>query len=176
MNNTTNKKQVPKVTSLWTIAGGSFLLGALVGGWVFSLLPAGTVSLPTSEQKDERAAFTVDNLLIRLNEARLEAGLAQLSKDTYLSQKSLEILEDNCPVTSHKNFDTLYDRGEFKKYSRIGNILNSNVATPKQSVEEFLKSPTHKDILLTKDAEFIGIGVRTSPVNCVSVLITRMLP
>ena len=118
-------------------------------------------------------AFTFDNLLIRLNEARLEAGLKRLTTDSFLSKEADDDLVDNCPVTGHERFRAKVDRGVFRAYRQVGEVLSGGARTPQQAIEGLLASPTHKDAILDPSFARVGIGLRAGSVNCVAFIIAR---
>lgn len=123
---------------------------------------------------DLYADFTFDNLLVRVNEARLSADLPQLATDSYLARQAEDDLEGNCPVTGHGKFRDKYDQGVFKNYKQVAEVLHSGPReTPKQAIDAFLNSPTHKDILLTESFTRVGIGFKKGLNNCVSFILGK---
>lgn len=159
----------------------SFIVGVVIGFGGSLLIPRSIqTSMPLASpiaqlsptvSPDNHADYTLDNLVIRLNEARISAGLTQLKTDSYLSVYAQQDLVDNCPVVSHDNFRTLYDKGIFKKYNQVGEVLASGQITPQQSVQAFLDSPTHKDVILSPSFTNVGIGLVAGKVNCVSFIV-----
>lgn len=131
----------------------------------------GTATPEATVTPDDHAAFTRDNVLIRMNEARLVRGLPQLSTDIYLEDEAAKDLKNNCPVTSHDNFEN--NQNDFRYlYHQVAEILNSGEDTPLEAINSFLASPTHADLMVGTSHNWkeVGISVVTTPVNCVSII------
>lgn len=128
--------------------------------------------ITTPTPSDPHVLFTYDNLLIRLNEARLAHGLPQLATDNYLSSEAQKDMINNCPNISHDNFRNAVGKGDFKSYTQVAEDLASGDATPLAAVTGLLNSPTHADIMVgsTYNWTVVGIGVSTTPTNCVSFI------
>lgn len=168
-----------------SFAVSGILLSGWIGGYLsYRLLPytyrdLNPVTMPTMAEPvatpDARGDWTFDNLLIRLNEARLANGERQLGTDNYLSKYAQQDLDNNCPVTSHSNLRSLADTGVFKNYSGVAEDLGNvaSYATPEIMISTFLASPTHKDILLDSSYTRVGIGVVDSPTHCVSFIFAK---
>lgn len=124
---------------------------------------------------DPHSEFTYDNLLIRLNEARLAHGLPQLGTDSYLSSEAQKDLIGDCPATGHENFRNEFDKGAFKNYSQVAEAVDSGDVTPLAAIGSLLASPTHADAIIgtTDHWDRVGIGVLTSPANCVSFILGK---
>jgi uncharacterized protein YkwD len=152
-----------------------YVLGELGHSPAPKATPAVTVQaaqpVPTAAP-DPHGLFTYDNVLIRVNEARLRAGLPQLYDDQYLSSEAQKDVSQNCPVKSHDYFRKEAAAGDFSKYVQVAEDLASGDLTPTQSVSGLLESPTHADIMVGKENGWtrLGIGIETSPVNCVSLI------
>lgn len=135
----------------------------------------GTITPTPVPTGDPHGEFIYDNMLIRVNEARLARGLNQLYTDDYLSSIAQKDLKNNCPVVSHENFRENSNNGSFKDYDSVAENLSSGLVTPKDTVDRLLTSPTHADIMIGQSYHWthIGIGIVTSPVNCVSLIFGR---
>ncbi len=124
---------------------------------------------------DPHAAFAYDNMLIRVNEARLAHGLNQLIDDQYLSKQAQVDLMGNCPITSHDNFRKGLASGYFRNYTLVSEDLQSGSLTPLAAVNDLLASPTHADAMVGTSHSWthVGIGIATSPMNCVSIIFAK---
>lgn len=122
---------------------------------------------------DDRSAWTNDNLLIRFNEARLAAGLKQLSIDQNLAKYAQADLQGNCPNISHDPFRKLTLTTAFNRYIQVDELLSAGYDTPKLAVAGLLASPTHRDGVLDPSLKYIGIGLLSTPANCVSFIIGK---
>lgn len=159
---------------------GTFVTGLALGlaiGNIRSDVPkvAAPVVFPTAAptaSPDPHAAFTLDNVLVRLNEARLAHGLPQLRTDSYLASEARKDLAGNCPVTGHDTFRSNFDKGEFKNYAGVAEDLISGNDTPLGAINGLLGSPTHADIMVGPSYGWtiVGVAVITTPVNCVSLI------
>lgn len=149
--------------------GGGFYTGYSTHKPSAVLIPQGT---PIVTPHDDHPEFNRDNMLIRVNEARLAHGLNQLFDDRYLATQAQKDLVNNCPVTNHTNFGSLFNKGIFKDYSQVAETLNSGEMTPQAAIQAFLDSPTHADILIGQswDWKYVGIGIVNVPYNCVSLI------
>jgi uncharacterized protein YkwD len=189
MRDRKSKNRLPY--SLDAFAAG-FLM-AIPIGYLLPPAPAAPVSVPddtagisapyqeherdpvTSSETDSHSEFTFDNVLIRLNEARLAAGLPQLATDSYLSGKAQEDLRGNCPVKNHNSLREKYDRGEFRGYRLVAEDLTSGAGGPQEAINDLLRSPTHADAMVGESWGWrvVGIGILTEPTNCVSLIIGK---
>lgn len=144
----------------------SFLVGYFVG--------QPHTSAP-KQAPDQYAAFTYDDMLVRLNDTRLQYGLKQLEDDPYLSARAQQDLQNNCPVTSHDSFRKQYEAGNFKNYNQTSEELQSGAQTPLEAINAILDSPAHRDGLIGQSWGWtkVGIGIVTSPVNCVSIILGK---
>lgn len=130
------------------------------------------------ETPDPLADFTYSDLLVRMNDTRLAHGLDQIGTDSYLSLEAQKDLAGNCPVNSHDNFEKEFNSGKFTFYKGVAEILTSSASdttTPLDALNALLSSPAHADILTNPRYNFkrVGIGVVTSPVNCVSFIFSQ---
>lgn len=170
------KKGKPKRVALPGVIG--LMVLAFISGYTLRITsedePRVAVATPTpTPTPDQYPEFTFDNMLLRMNEARLAANLEQVATDSYLTKYALEDLKNNCPISSHSNFRLWGDLGAFTRYIEVGEVLVSNIDTPQEAMDSFLKSPTHKDTILDPSYTRVGIGIVTSPVNCVSMIFGR---
>lgn len=132
--------------------------------------PVGYTSSDSSED------FTYQNILTRLNEARLAHGREQLATDTYLTQQAQEMLVGNCPVTTDKLFEEKNDKNEFANYDKVGLLSNSgDGGTPLQFIDWALSTPTNADIAVGSSLnwKWVGIGVTTTPTHCAALIFGR---
>ena len=131
-------------------------------------------SVTPAPTPDPHALFTHDNVLIRLNEARLAVGLPMLGDDPYLDDQAQGDLKDNCPISDtnpHTNFSYKNRAGAFKGYYQAGEDLASSGSwTPQQAISGLLTSPTHAAMINNAEWNVVGIGVSTDPVDCVSLI------
>lgn len=141
--------------------GIGFVIGivSLVGWQVANPVQYDIQNLNENQLTDVRAALTLDNCLIRWNEARINAGVKQVPTQD-LAIKDAQLRADD--IHSGK---TTYSHDGFRKYRQDGTFKQAygevlvQAPTCTEAINKFLESPTHKTGVLDPDQKYIGIGI-----------------
>ncbi len=146
------------------ISGGTIVLVYIffLGVWYVQSLEATPILSPSptiEPTPDIRAEVNIDNLLIRFNEARLAAGLKQLGTDSTMddmAQARADEMATDKVEYGHQGFRNRIKSGKIPAgWAEIITVA----ATPTIAVQEWLDSPTHRDIVLDPDAKAMGLGI-----------------
>lgn len=151
-----------RLTKGWVI-GGLILLAIVYLGIESDDTSQATQQLgqevvqPSPTPIDYRELINNDNILIKINEVRLANGLPQLkmseSLKDYANARANEI-----NLASNLTHDTKLKVKDYdNQHSEYGEILFSGAQTASQAVNGWLNSPTHRDLILRKDYETIGV-------------------
>ncbi|MBX3119676.1 MAG: hypothetical protein KF784_11465 [Fimbriimonadaceae bacterium] len=117
----------------------------------------------------ELEARYIEQCLKLTNAERAKAGLAPLKINPTLSQSARWMAEDMAKNNYFDHIDSL-GRGvgdrmkEFKySYSLAGQNIAGGQTTPEEAIEDWLKSPGHRAIMLKPDFDEIGIAYLPAP-------------
>lgn len=123
---------------------------ALQGGIVTVPVSVSPRPLVPSASADPRGEMIWENVLILLNEERLEAGLKQVPHN------------QAADAAAQKWAERIDSEGECRHdpdNSRYGEVVSCGASTPRQAVEGWMESATHRDLILGTNLESIGIGI-----------------
>lgn len=108
---------------------------------------------------DNRKEINYDNILIRINELRLKESLPQLKVNFGLQNFAVARAEEINNASTFTHLSKLRVENYSRSFSLTGELIASNYLTTDDVINGWLKSPTHRDILLSKDFDSIGIGI-----------------
>lgn len=108
---------------------------------------------------DNRKEINYDNLLIRINELRLNESLPQFKVNFGLQNFAVARAEEINNTSTFTHLSKLKIENYSKSFSLTGELIASNYLTTGDVINGWLKSPTHRDILLSKEFDSIGIGI-----------------
>jgi len=138
-----------------------FLLGAVTGFSVCHVVKPTPLTEPvvSPTPTDDRAELTVDNVLIRFNEKRLAADLPQLPTNLQYNKVAEQRAKEVCAVNKvdHSGLREAVESGQLPSGSR--EVIAFGIPNSTTTVAEWIKSPTHRDFVLSDDIKEIGIGV-----------------
>lgn len=112
-----------------------------------------------SFKTDTRREINYDNVLIRINEQRLTNDLSQLITDTELQNYALARAQEISKRSELTHETNLKISDYTQRFSIFGEVLFSNGKTTSDVIQGWMNSPTHKDIILSKDFDSIGLTV-----------------
>ena len=116
----------------------------------------------TASAESANLTKIADEVINCTNNERKKAGLSQLEKyDKLMSDAKIRAKEISGQF-SHQRPDgsMCYSAYGNVSYRMIGeNIAYNYVSSPKKVVEMWMNSPMHKENILTKDFNYIGVGV-----------------
>lgn len=149
----------------------SLVLAIVIPLLVFSIPARGSFEL----------TLTADNILALSNRDRGQIGLPPLRLDARLQKAALEkardILENNYFSHISPSGTAPWDfiRNQGFKYLYAGENLALNYASPYELIDDFLKSPSHRENLLSPFFSEIGIAVVRGNFNDKPAIITVQL-
>lgn len=156
------------LNSIPLILLGTHLIAGLIGAIAVDNYqrPAPTpVETPTAiphptATADEHGPLTVDNCLIRFNEARLrdkQKQVADTPSINRIAQGRAEEMASGASPLGHDGFRSLIDKGVVSE-SNTGELVTT-AKTCTEAVTNLLGSPTHADGLADPRMREIGIGI-----------------
>lgn len=123
----------------------------------------------TQSQATEEERQFIQRCLELTNVERSKAGLAPLKLNPVLSQSARWMAEDMAKNNYFDHIDSL-GRGvgdrmkEFKyPYALAGQNIAGGQTSPEEAIEDWMKSPGHRAILLKPDFDEIGIAFLKAP-------------
>ncbi len=117
---------------------------------------------PTSEVNSVQVSpspeiYSVDELLIAINEHRLKVGLKSFGTSLEMFNLAEYSAQYSCgEIISHDGLRKIQEENKIK--TAFGEVVAKGY-TPKQTVREWVKSPTHKEIIESPDYTEIGVAV-----------------
>lgn len=142
-------KKIFYLVGIATVCFGIFLSGFIYGRWGFSV-----AVLP------ERLEINKDNMLILLNEERLNAGVPMVGISRLLENPAQERAVQLFESQSCTHDDFLRKKQETKIQFQVFENLVCNADNALYAMEGLMASPTHKAALLNPAANNVGIGVK----------------
>jgi uncharacterized protein YkwD len=138
-------------------------IGLVTSGYVVGKLTTSVAVTPIVYQShqptyDQYSELNVDNVMVLINDARLEKGLKQLADATIL-QESSKIVANQMAISgcSHDAIRALRKKG--KPYIYISEAVSCNTKGARKAVEGLLASPSHADEILNSKYDSIGIAI-----------------
>ena len=130
-----------------------------------SLLLALLLFLPLVPTAEVHAASSMRGELFRLiNQERTEAGLSSLNANSYLNACSVVRTKELFQSPSHTRPDgrdwrtVLEDKNLPVDVAYSGEIWCGGYSTAASALEAFMNSPAHREILMDKNFNFMGVG------------------